>query len=136
MSNRFSAPISHNSLLPTLRRHRLCYLATPYSKFPGGMHEAYVAACQIAGFLIKDGVHIFCPIAHSHAVCDCAGLDPTSHAIWNEQNAPFMESCDAIIVAQLPSWEFSIGIEHEIKTFRGAGKPVYYVAVLHEDDRS
>ena len=42
------------------------YLATPYSKFPGGLDAAYVEACKAQALLIKAGVPVFCPISHTH----------------------------------------------------------------------
>jgi hypothetical protein len=139
MSNRVSTFVNLERHLSDLKRQHLCYLATPYSKFPGGMHEAYIAACQLAGQLISNGVKVFCPIAHSHVLCEVAGLDPTSHALWNEQNYPFLHASTALIVAKLPSWETSVGIDHEIKDFRlgdvRGDKVIHYMRVLHEDDR-
>ena len=42
------------------------YLASPYSKYPEGTQAAFEMACWQAGLLIRAGVPVFSPIAHSH----------------------------------------------------------------------
>jgi hypothetical protein len=34
------------------------YLATPYSKYPGGLTEAFVAACRLTAKLIKNHIPV------------------------------------------------------------------------------
>lgn len=103
------------------------YLATPYSKFPGGIEAAYVAACEQAAVLVRAGVPVFCPIAHTHGPAIHGGIDPLSHEIWLPADAPFMKAACGIIVCKLESWETSYGVAHEIAAFRNAGKPAYYM---------
>lgn len=42
------------------------YLATPFSKFAGGLHAAYEAACREAAKLRAAGRAIYCPIETRH----------------------------------------------------------------------
>ncbi len=106
---------------------RLCYLATPYSRFPGGIEAAFVAACRVVADLLKSGVSAYSPIAHTHPVAMHGGIDPLDHSIWIPFDAPMMAAADCCIVAMLPSWETSYGIGVEIDAFRKAGKPVLYL---------
>ena len=108
---------------------RFWYLATPYSKYPGGMEAAYKEATHIAGSFILDGLSIYCPIAHSHLIAQYSGLDPQDHSIWLYADKPFMISAVGLIVVQMPSWARSYGIQQEIKAFRGMKKPIMYLEV-------
>ena len=58
------------------RGPRFWYLATPYSKFPGGLDLAAKAASLCAGILIAERVWVFSPIAHSHPIAMASALDP------------------------------------------------------------
>jgi len=109
----------------------LWYLATPYTKFPGGINEAYVAACQQHALLLQAGVTVFCPIGHTHGPAVHGGIDPTDHELWKAADAPFLRICTGLLVCKLPTWDQSRGIEHEIKEFRAAGKPIVYMEPWH-----
>lgn len=100
------------------------YLATPYSKFPGGIDAANRLACNAAAAFIKAGVRIHSPIAHTHAIAMLSGMDPLDHAIWLTADAPMMEAAHGLIVLLAPSWEISYGIAEEIKAFEAMGKPI------------
>lgn len=108
------------------------YVATPYSKYPAGIEEAFKAACEGVGRLIKRGVPAFSPIAHSHSVAIYAGIDPLSHDIWLEADRPMMEAAHGLIVLMLPGWNESFGVAHEIEHFEKAGKPVIYLVPYAE----
>ena len=103
------------------------YLATPYSKYPGGQEAAYVAACEQHAVLIKAGIPTFCPITHTHGTALHGHLSLTDHAIWLPADRPFMDLACGIIVCKLPTWDISYGIAEEIKVFQAAGKPVVYM---------
>jgi Domain of unknown function (DUF1937) len=103
------------------------YLATPYSKFPGGIHAAFRAACEVAGWLVHCRVRVYCPIAHTHPIAIAGNLDPHDHKIWLPADRPFMDAAGGLLVAQLPTWEDSFGIAMEIETFQKAGKPIEYL---------
>jgi hypothetical protein len=103
------------------------YLASPYSAHPDGMEHAYRDACAAAALLIRAGVPVFSPIAHSHGIAEIGGIDPASHAIWLPADAPMMRAAMGLIVLQLPGWDMSIGVAAEIAEFRLAGKPVRYM---------
>lgn len=107
------------------------YLASPYSKFPSGIEEAFQEVCKATAFLIRNGVRVFCPIAHTHPVAMYGGIDPLSHDIWIPADAPLMDGASALVVCMMESWETSYGIKVEIEAFQKAGKPIFYL--LWED---
>ena len=103
------------------------YLATPYSKFPGGIDCAFCAACDVAAWLVQHAVRVYCPVAHTHPIAIAGNLDPHDHKIWLPADRPFMDSAGGLLVAKLPTWEDSFGIAMEIETFEKAGKPIEYL---------
>lgn len=103
------------------------YLATPYSKYPGGLWAAFDTACYQAGILVKAGVPVFSPIAHTHPIARASGMDPLDHSIWLPCDRPLMDAACGIIVCKMHTWEKSYGIAEEIKVFEAAGKPVIYM---------
>jgi len=103
------------------------YLATPYSKYPGGLDAAFEEAAKTTAKLIRLGMRIYCPIAHTHPVARYGKIDPYDHAIWLPADKPFMDAAAGLIVVKMPSWEESYGISEEIKAFKAAGKPVMFM---------
>src|SRR5262245_23039352 len=103
------------------------YLATAYSKYSGGIEAAHKVACEQAALLVKAGVPVYSPIAHTHPIAIYGDLDPLDHSIWLEADRTFMEAAKALIVCKMPGWEDSYGIAVEVDYFRHAGKPVYYM---------
>jgi hypothetical protein len=110
-----------------LKQHALCYLATPYSKYPSGIHHAFADAATFAANLLKAGVNVYSPIAHTHPLAIYGNIDPLDHNIWLPFDATMMHLAEALIVARMPGWESSKGVMHEIEVFRAAHKPIYYL---------
>ena len=111
--------------LPTLKeRAGYWYLATPYSKYPAGLEAAYQEACRAAAWLIRSGVRVFSPIAHTHGVAIHGDLDPLDHKIWLPADRPLMDDACGLIVAMLEGWAESYGIQQEILEFTAAQKPI------------
>jgi hypothetical protein len=110
-----------------IKMSKLTYLASPYSKFPGGRRAAYVLACNKAAELMLKGENIFCPIAHSHAV-EVIGMDTVQNGDWwLKQDFAILERCDKLIVYKMEGWEQSHGVAEEIKFAQGLEIPVEYV---------
>jgi hypothetical protein len=105
------------------------YLGSPYSKYPQGPEAAFVDVSKIAAELLRCGVAIFAPIAHSHPIAEHGGIDPLSHEIWLPADRPMMDAAAGLIVAKMESWRESYGLTHEIEVFTKAGKPVIYLDV-------
>lgn len=103
------------------------YLATPYSKFPSGIEAAFIVACQQTALLIRAGIPVYSPIAHTHPVAVNGDIDPLDHSIWLPADAPLMSAALGLIVCKMESWESSYGIGVEIAEFKKAGKPIVYM---------
>jgi hypothetical protein len=99
------------------------YLATPYSKYPAGIVQAHADACAQAALLVKAGIPVYSPIAHTHPIAIEGRLDPYDHELWLEADRTFMEAAKGLIVCEMEGWQESYGIECEIKYFAQAGKP-------------
>lgn len=103
------------------------YVGTPYTRFPGGRDEAARLAAFYAALLMKRGLKVFSPIAHSHAVARVGELDETDHDLWVVADEPFVFAASDLIVVMMEGWSESRGLQHEIKAFSNAGKPVRYI---------
>ena len=113
-------------MIEELRQYGMIYLATPYSKYPGGLEEAFVKAAKVSAALIEAGLSVYSPIVHSHPIAIHGDIDPHNHAIWLPFNEAMMKRSDALVVVKMFTWEGSLGIAHEIKHFTEAKKPVLY----------
>ena len=113
--------------LERIAQHKLCYLATPYTRYKDGISMAHVEACKFTAGLIKCGIKVYSPIAHSHMVALYGSLDPVDHDLWKTVDQVFLELADALIVAELPGWLESKGVYNEIAYFDVVKKPIYYL---------
>lgn len=103
----------------------LAYLATPYSRFPLGLEAAFIEASQIAAKLLKSGVKVYSPIAHTHPIGFYGGLDMLDLSIWLPFDEAMMERADILIVAHMQGWDESTGVKHEIAFFEREKKPIF-----------
>lgn len=107
----------------------LAYLATPYSKYPNGIREAFEEACRISARLLLAGTKVFSPIVHMHSVKLIGGISFASHeedhAFWMQADEAMMRVCDVLIVVHMNSWEISKGIATEVAYFEKAGRPIF-----------
>jgi hypothetical protein len=108
----------------------LVYLATPYSKYRDGIDCAFRDASALAAKLLRLGVKVYSPIAHTHPIAIYGQLDPLDHAIWMPFDEAMMTASAALLVAQMQGWRESYGINHEIEFFKAAGKPVFYLETM------
>ena len=107
----------------------LAYLATPYTRFPGGTEAAFLEASKLAARLLRAGIKVFSPIVHTHPIATFGALDPLDHAMWMALDVVMLSAADVLIVAHMPSWEESKGIAIEIEYFEKAGKPIFDLEV-------
>lgn len=105
----------------------LFYLATPYSKYPGGIEAAWIDACRAAASLLRQGMKVYSPIAHTHGMAAHGGLDPFDHELWLGFDELMMSACDAMIVCRMEGWAESKGVNYEIMRFTEMGKSILYV---------
>lgn len=101
------------------------YLATPYTKYPQGIEQAFIDASKLAARLIQSGLSVYSPIAHTHPIAIHGGIDPLDHKIWLPFDNAMMKAATFLLVAHMPGWEESYGIGEEIKFFKAMGKPIY-----------
>jgi nucleoside 2-deoxyribosyltransferase len=114
--------------LEHLKKYDLIYVGTPYTKYPAGIHAAFVDACRLTARLLREGLKVYSPIAHTHPIAIHGEIDPLDLAVWLPFDAAIMDKSDAMIVGMLPDWERSTGVKHEIQAFVAAGKPVYFMS--------
>ncbi len=119
---------SQHLAMAGLKRFDLLYLATPYTKYEGGITLAYIGACKLAARLLRLGVRVYCPIAHGHPIAVHGGIDPHDLPIWLPFDGAMMDKADALLVATMKGWDHSIGVKHEIAAFGEAKKPVYFLS--------
>lgn len=99
------------------------YLATPYSKHPAGIDVAFRDACVAAGALLAQGVHVYCPIAHTHPIATHGKLDHYSHDLFLPLDRQMMEHAHGIIVVEMPGHSTSRGVRFEIDYFDSVRRP-------------
>lgn len=100
------------------------YLATPYSKWSGGLDDAAFIASKLRGALVLAGVSNFSPIVHSHYVARAANIDPFSHDIWMPDDKPMFQGSHGLLVADLPGWRESKGVTIEREWAAELDRPV------------
>lgn len=103
------------------------YLGSPYSKYMHGTEAAWSSVCLQAAVLIRRGISVYSPIAHTHPIAEHGRLDPLDHDIWLPVDRPLMDAAKGLIVLKLEGWSRSYGLAHEIEVFASAGKPVIYM---------
>lgn len=105
----------------------LIYLATPYNHpDPTIREERFTLACLAAATLMRDGVYLFCPIAHTHPIALHGNL-PCGWDYWQEYDWLMLNSCDELWIVQMAGWDQSEGIKGEIELAMYLGKPIYYL---------
>lgn len=120
-----------------LRDYSLCYLATPYSKFPHGVEVAFREAAVLTAALVKGGIKVYSPIVHSHPLHVHGGIDELDHVFWLTFDEAFMRVSEALIVAEMDGWRDSEGVTYEIGWFLKRKKPILFLdpKTLHIEDR-
>jgi hypothetical protein len=103
----------------------LIYLATVYSSNPDGITNAHVQASALTAKLLRKGMKVYSPIAHTHPIAVYGNIDPYDHSIWLPFDEAIMDVSDTLLIAKMENWQISKGINHEINVFRKAGKPIY-----------
>lgn len=107
-----------------LRQYRLVYLASAYTRQPD-QEAAFRTACAAAAGLMRAGVKVFSPIAHSHPIAIHGALDALDGAFWAEQDRPIQSACDALVILKMPGWDKSSGIMAEIAHAALTDQPTY-----------
>jgi hypothetical protein len=116
-----------NALAKFARMPGYIYVASPYTKYPEGLDKAHEHVCLLTAELVKGGMSVYSPIAHSHPVAIHGGIDPKDHSLWMAQCRAMMEAATACIVLTMDGWQDSKGVQMEIKYFDEADKPLLMV---------
>ena len=104
----------------------MIYLASPYTHNDPKVEEArYQFACLATGRLIKEGQHVYSPIAHSRAIAQQTDL-PTDFGFWAAYDTDMISKCDEVVVLTLNGWKESKGVQAEINIARALNKPIRY----------
>jgi hypothetical protein len=103
----------------------LCYLASPFTRYPLGHDRAESDIARLAGILINTGVRLYCPIAHCGPLVRHGGLDPVDAKLWRAVNEPFVRLCTVLIVARLEGWNRSDGVAGETFEFHERRAPIF-----------
>lgn len=104
----------------------LFYLASPYSGYAEGMHQAAEHAARVTNLLLDRGLIVLSPIVHGHHV-DLWSLAPKSHQFWMRQCLTLLPRCGGLIVAALNGWDKSEGVAREIELAVSRKIPIFYL---------
>ena len=111
----------------------MIYLASPYSDPDPAVREArFQAVCRKAAAMLRCGVTVFSPIAHTHPIA-AHGL-PMEWAFWKAHDHAFLEACSEVRVLMLDGRRESKGLSAEIALASELRKPVVYVEPCDDMD--
>ncbi len=104
----------------------MIYLASPYTHpVPRVQEERFEAVCKHTAQLMREGRHVFSPIAHSHPLTKY-GL-PGHWEYWAELDQVWLAACSELWVLKLDGWQDSRGIKAEIEIANELDKPMRYI---------
>ena len=114
-------------MIDDLPTDALCYLCSPYGHpDPAVRERRFQQAAEAAAYLMRRGLIVFSPIAHTHPIAQY-GL-PKGWSFWKQYDEIFMDIClGGIVVLKLPGWESSVGVQAEIAYMRAKRRPVEYL---------
>ena len=105
----------------------MIYLASPYSHTDPKIEEIrYIQACRMAGKMMKDGIHVYSPVASCRPISVMNNL-PHDFAYWAGYDTEMISLCSEVVVLTLKGWEESKGVQAEISIAHAIGKPVRYI---------
>ena len=110
----------------------MIYLASPYTHTDPAIElSRYEQVCQQVARLMREGVHVFSPIAHSHG-CTKYGL-PGDWDFWQAIDVEWISMCSELWVLRIDGWAMSRGIAAEIDIANNLGKRVRYIDPVEEE---
>lgn len=106
----------------------MIYLASPYSHTDPAIRELrFRQVCQFAGTLIRKGLFVFSPIAHTHPIA-MAGELPTHWRFWEAYDRHVLSMCSEMLVLKLEGWAESRGVAAEIRIAKEIGLPINFTS--------
>jgi hypothetical protein len=104
----------------------MIYLASPYTHPDFEVREwRFQEACRATAALLRAGLVVFSPIAHSHPIAKY-GM-PTNWGFWSRVDREYLSRSDVLAVLTLPGWRASVGVRAEIQIARELGLPIVYI---------
>lgn len=104
----------------------MIYLASPYTHpDPRVRERRFQEACRVSASLLRAGVVVFSPIAHSHPIANY-GL-PTSWEFWSQVDREYLARCDLLAILTIPGWRESTGVQAEIEIAKELGLRIIYI---------
>lgn len=92
----------------------MIYLASPYSHPDPAIRQArHDAVARFAGAMIKRGMVVYSPIAHTHAIAQVCDL-PGTWEFWKRQDEAMLDLASGLVVLCLDGWQESVGVQAEI----------------------
>ncbi len=97
-------------------KREFIYLASPYRHPDAEVREKrFIRACIQAGLMMKAGLLVYSPIAHSHPIETIAyGGVEQGIEFWMEQDLPMLKMCSMMQILMLDGWNESKGIRREV----------------------
>jgi len=95
----------------------LYYLANPYNGTDQQKQGRFKKCCQVTSHFIKNGVHVFSPVVHNHAMLETVNdwtLEECQTLIL-PYDFTYLGKAKAMIVLMLDGWEKSYGVEKELE---------------------
>jgi len=106
------------------------YLASPYTHHdPLERNDRFKVACWAAGKLMRMGLSVFSPIAHSHPI-EVESGEVKGGVFWKKQDVPLLRHADALYVLMLDGWNESSGIAWEVEMADQLNIPVTFVDIV------
>lgn len=107
----------------------LTYLACPYSHDDRAVRVArFEAVNKVASELMRQGLHIFSPISHTHPIVEAGGL-PCGWDYWAEYDRAVLSVCHKMIVLTLDGWRASTGVNAEMMIAAEMRIPIEFMEV-------
>jgi Domain of unknown function (DUF1937) len=104
----------------------LVYLAVPYSHESPAIREfRFHQANMKASDMMRDGIHVFSPISHTHPIA-LDGALPTSWDFWKEYDRAILSTCCKLVILMIHGWDESKGIAGEVEIANELGIPIEY----------
>ena len=105
----------------------LVYLASPYTHpDPAVMQRRFEEICIVAARHMRQGVHIFSPIAHTHPIA-LAGDLPRDFVFWEQYARKMLAVCVEMWICDMDGWRESKGVALEIKIAEKLGLRISHI---------
>ena len=104
----------------------LIYLASPYSHPDPAVRQArFEAACKQAALMMRAGLIVFSPLAHSHSIAIRHDL-PGDWEFWKRQCERCIKARDKVVMMMLEGFQLSQGMMEEFAIATEIGIPIEY----------